>query len=59
MPDSRVPREDIIPIGGPEGAYFLPASEWENYVKGFRQMGFWGAVALAPFALLVLLIYFW
>ena len=63
MPDEPVkmrspaPREEIIPSGPCDGMMFVPASEYQDYLKGFLQMSLWAAALLVPLILAVILIY--
>jgi hypothetical protein len=63
MPDepatmrSQAPREETIFIGPCDGMMFVPASEYQDYLKGFLQMSLWAAALLVPLTLAVILIY--
>jgi carbon starvation protein CstA len=44
-------------IGSCDGVSFVPASEYNDYLKGFRQVSLWAAAILAPLVVAVILMY--
>ena len=50
--------EKTMFFGGCNGVVHIPASEYENYLKGFREAGYWVAAVIVPLVILALILFF-